>query len=208
MDLHHPEADLDACYLENPSQVSLPDLEFSEQSQEALQLPSEGPAPGPQSVTVKPESANAASTFDVLKLPVLSTSRAKSSTKGKWSIEERHSECPIKLKAFLKWMTHTEGLDTVGTTATAYPVCYDKSYMLSRAPTVLHRRRASVITDANYVIPWKLLQRVNTALIKDAQARDMKEDYELVGNDPEDEVAAAYVVAEMGGFSRLVMRLF
>ncbi|KAG1703422.1 hypothetical protein DVH05_007370 [Phytophthora capsici] len=130
MDLHRPEDDLDACCLENPSQVSLPDLDFSEQSQEALQLPSEGPAPGPQSVAVKSESANAASTFDVLKLPVLSTTRAKSSTKGKWSIEERHSECPIKLKAFLKWMTHTEDLDTVGTTATAYPVCYDKSYML------------------------------------------------------------------------------
>eukprot|EP00644_Phytophthora_capsici_P011278 jgi/Phyca11/16217/fgenesh1_pg.PHYCAscaffold_18_\ len=35
----------------------------------------------------------------------------------------------------------------------------------------------------------------------------MKEDYELVGNDPEDEVAAAYVVAEMGGFSRDYVRL-
>ncbi|KAI9983424.1 hypothetical protein PInf_007448 [Phytophthora infestans] len=44
-------------------------------------------------------------------------------------------------------------------------------------------------------------KRVNSALVEYAKARVQEKDYELVGDDPDDVVAAAYVVAELGGFS-------
>ncbi|POM69779.1 Hypothetical protein PHPALM_13906 [Phytophthora palmivora] len=45
-----------------------------------------------------------------------------------------------------------------------YPVCYNKANMLSRAPSVFRRPETSVIDDANFVIPRKLVQRVNSPL--------------------------------------------
>ncbi|KAL3665786.1 hypothetical protein V7S43_009215 [Phytophthora oleae] len=98
-------------------------------------------------------------------------------------------------------MLHTADLDSVRKIAANYPVCYDKAYMLGKPPTVLQRPMASVITDPNFVIPRKLLQHVNNGLLEYVKAREKDKDCELVNTGPDDDVAAAYVVAEMGGFS-------
>ncbi|GMF49252.1 unnamed protein product [Phytophthora fragariaefolia] len=91
-------------------------------------------------------------------------------------------------------MINTADLDKVGAIATQYPACYDKAYMLSRSPIVLRRPGASVINGANFVIPKNLVERVNSAFIKYARERDKANDYELVGSDPDDDVAAANYV--------------
>ncbi|GMF48728.1 unnamed protein product [Phytophthora fragariaefolia] len=201
----HEDIELYLCCLTNPSQVSLPELDLCEKSQEIL-LSTTDPASSAAQRTISDDSASAPgpggiTRLHVLKLPIPLTARAKSSTKGKWSVEETTSNCPIQLSDFYKWMIHTADLDKVGAVATQYPVCYDKAYMLIRSPIVLRRLGGSVINDANCVIPKKLVERVNSALIKYARERGKANDYELVGSNPDDDVAAAYVVSEMGGFS-------
>ncbi|GMF21870.1 unnamed protein product [Phytophthora fragariaefolia] len=207
----HEDTELDLCCLTNPSQVSPPGLDLCEKSQEVL-LSSTDPASGATQRTISDDSASAPgpggiTRLHVLKLPIPLTARAKSSTKGKWSVEETTSNCPIQLSYFYKWMINTADQDKVGAIATQYRVCHDKAYMLSRSPIALRRPGTSVINDANFVIPKKLVERVNSALIRYARERDKANEYGLVGSDPDDDVAAAYVVSEMGGFSVNYVRL-
>ncbi|ETO75727.1 hypothetical protein F444_08729 [Phytophthora nicotianae P1976] len=56
------------------------------------------------------------------------------------------------------------------------------------------------MTDPNFVISRKLLQRVFSALFELAKQRDSPNDYELVDGGPDDDVAAAYVVSEVRYF--------
>lgn len=98
-------------------------------------------------------------------------------------------------------MLNTSDLDDVATIAAKYPVCYNTDYMLARSPTVLRRPQNSVINDDNFVTPWKYVERVNNALIQFVKQQDKRKVYELVDAGPDDDVAAAYVVSEMGGFS-------
>ncbi|KAG3193830.1 hypothetical protein PC128_g9917 [Phytophthora cactorum] len=93
--------DLSQCVMMNPSQVSLPDIVVSEQSQETLQLEA--------TTSPTPElEAHPADTLEMLKLPASSNARAKDLRKGsKWAITEFGSGCPIHLGAFVKWMAST-----------------------------------------------------------------------------------------------------
>ncbi|KAG2943181.1 hypothetical protein PC117_g9536 [Phytophthora cactorum] len=99
--------DLSQCVMMNPSQVSLPDIVVSEQSQETLQLEA--------TTSPTPElEAHPADTLEMLKLPASSNARAKDLRKGsKWAITEFGSGCPIHLGAFVKWMASTCDLDYV-----------------------------------------------------------------------------------------------
>ncbi|KAG6965787.1 hypothetical protein JG687_00005249, partial [Phytophthora cactorum] len=74
--------DLSQCVMMNPSQVSLPDIVVSEQSQETLQLEA--------TTSPTPElEAHPADTLEMLKLPASSNARAKDLRKGsKWAITE------------------------------------------------------------------------------------------------------------------------
>ncbi|GMF36703.1 unnamed protein product [Phytophthora fragariaefolia] len=162
----HEDTELDLRCLTNPSQVSLPVLDLCKKSQEVL-LSTTDPASSAAQRTISDDSASGPgpggiTRLHVLKLPIPLTARAKSSTKGKWSVEETTSNCPIQLSDFYKWMINTADLDKVGRS---------------------------------------LRKRVNSALIKYARERDKANYYELVGSDPDDDVAAAYVVSEMAGFS-------
>ncbi|KAG6948904.1 hypothetical protein JG688_00014874 [Phytophthora aleatoria] len=139
--------------------------------------------------------------LDVLNLQASSKARAKVSTKGKWSVIEFQSNCPVATEAFHKWMNNTADLDYVGKVAAKYSVCYKKNYMMLRAPTVLLRPGSAVIKDPNLTIPWKRVQHVNSALVEFAMQRDTQNDYELVNVGPDDDVAATYVVSKMGSFS-------
>ncbi|RAW32364.1 hypothetical protein PC110_g11298 [Phytophthora cactorum] len=93
--------DLSQCVMMNPSQVSLPDIVVSEQSQETLQLEA--------TTSPTPElEAHPADTLEMLKLPASSNARAKDLRKGsKWAITEFGSGCPIHLGAF--WFDRDAG---------------------------------------------------------------------------------------------------
>ncbi|KAF1782029.1 hypothetical protein GQ600_19635 [Phytophthora cactorum] len=151
--------DLSQCVMMNPSQVSLPDIVVSEQSQETLQLEA--------TTSPTPElEAHPADTLEMLKLPASSNARAKDLRKGsKWAITEFGSGCPIHLGAFVKWMASTCDLDYVVKISTKYPICYKQSLLLSRSPTVLQNRSCEVVNAANFVIPMKLMKRVNSPLL-------------------------------------------
>ncbi|KAG3242141.1 hypothetical protein PI124_g13017 [Phytophthora idaei] len=167
--------DLSQCVMVNPSQVSLPDIVVSEQSQESLQLEATA-SPTPEL------EAHPADTLEVLKLPASSNARAKDLRKGaKWAITEFRSGCPINLGAFVKWMASTRDLGYVGKISTKYPICYKRSFLLSRSPTVLQNRSCEVVNDANFAIPMKLMKR-------------------------DDVVPAAFLASEMGGFSMKYVR--
>ncbi|KAG2763676.1 hypothetical protein PC129_g8577 [Phytophthora cactorum] len=126
--------------------------------------------------------------LDVLNLQAPSKARGKVSTKGKWSVKEFQSNCPVATKAFHKWMNNTADLDYVGKVAAKYSVCYKKNYMMLRAPTVLLRPGSAVINDPNFTIPWKRVQHVNSTLVEFAMQRDTQNDYELVDVGPDGDV--------------------
>ncbi|GMF51115.1 unnamed protein product [Phytophthora fragariaefolia] len=114
----HEDTELDLRCLTNPSQVSLPELDLCKKSQEVLLSTTDAASSAAQR-TISDDSASGPgpggiTRLHVLKLQILLTARAKSSTKGKWPVEETTSNCPIQLSDFYKWMTNTADLDKVG----------------------------------------------------------------------------------------------
>ncbi|KAG3156991.1 hypothetical protein PI126_g8511 [Phytophthora idaei] len=111
---------------------------------------------------------------------------------------ECKGDCPISMEPFVKWMTTTPDLDHVGKIAAMYPICYKQSFLLSRSPTVLQKRASEVVDDANFVIPIKLMKRINSALLNWMSQQGEHEDLDP---SPDAVVPAQFLASDMGGFS-------
>ncbi|KAI9993962.1 hypothetical protein PInf_016491 [Phytophthora infestans] len=202
--LEPPLDDLEACYRENPSQVSLPDLDFSEQSQDVLRLaPTNTAAVSGHRLHIhlpvvkeyQDDSVEVAQLFtENIELP--RDPATASTPEACISILEPPLD---DLEACYRENPSQVSLPDLDFSEQSQDV-------LRLAPTntaAVSGHRLHIHLVGIYVISRKLLQRVNSALVEYAKAPDRKKDYELVGDDPDDVVAAAYVVAELGGFSRI-----
>ncbi|OWY95452.1 hypothetical protein PHMEG_00034539, partial [Phytophthora megakarya] len=169
----------------NPSQISLPDLNLSEASQGLIASTDSNYAQATEKFLRETKSlSNGGNVIedkpDVQKLP--STSAAVHNQIRVSNELSLNVKATVTLQEFVKWMTSTPDLTKVGSVASKYPLV-----------------RANLVSkDANYISPWKLVERVNSALLRWVAQQTGEEDLHL---EKDDVIPAAYLSSEMDGFS-------